>query len=480
MSNILSVDRLSSLSELISRRMGLQFKENRWNDLERNIAQAAKEFKFKDPEEFIDKLFASELNSGQMEILASCLTVSETYFWREPKVFETLVKKILPEIARQKEKSEKRLRIWSAGCSSGEEPYSIAIALHRALPDIKEWNITILATDINPAILRKAAAGIYGEWSFREPPSWLLSGYFSEKSDKKYRLNEEIRKMVKFAYLNLVEDVYPSPVNNTNAMDIIFCRNVLMYFVPEKSRQAVKALRNSLVENGLFFTSACELSQELFAEFSSISFAGVLVYRKDNTRVYMPMDSGMEPKQKTSTVFESLEPKIPAEAETSPAISEKIASALEFLAKGQYAGTVKKLEETPKAPAALAIRALANEGKLTEALVFCEETLKKEKFDPVVYYLKAIILQELNREGEAIISLKKALYIDRNMILAHFTLGNILLRQGGLQPAKKSFKNALSLLEAGKQEEIVPESDGLTAGRFKEIINATMLSGAGV
>ncbi len=162
-------------------------------------------------------------------------------------MFEALEDRILPELIRSRSVGNRRLRIWSAGCATGEEPYSIAIALRRALPVPEDWRITILATDINPHILRKASAGVYGEWSFRNAPPWLKGTWFRPKKDGKLEILPEIRKMVSFAYLNLAEDIFPSPVNNTNAMDLIFCRNVLMYFAAERAQEIGESLRGCLL-----------------------------------------------------------------------------------------------------------------------------------------------------------------------------------------------------------------------------------------
>jgi chemotaxis protein methyltransferase CheR len=140
--------------------------------------------------------------------------------------------------------------------------------------------------------------------------------------------------------------------------------------------------------------------------------------------------------------------------------------------------TIEKTKEKALPSNALSIRALADQGKLPEALALCEEALSSDKLNPGMHYLRAIILQELNRIEEAIVSLKRTLYLDRNFLLAHFALGNIVLRQGKAPASKKHFENVLTLLKENRPEDILPESEGLTAGRFREIIQATMETGA--
>jgi chemotaxis protein methyltransferase CheR len=304
MKNILPENILLQLSEFIAFNLALYFPKERWNDLERKIVSAAKEFGYQDVGRFIHHIMSSPLTREHSDILASYLTINETYFWREPQSFEALEQKILPELIHLRKKKEKRIRIWSAGCSTGEEPYSIAIALRRLIPDIDNWNITILATDINPEILQKAITGVYSQWSFRNAPKWLKEKYFLPAEKGKFEILSEIKGMVRFEYLNLAKDIFPSPLNNTNAMDIIFCRNVLMYFTNEHFGQTVNGLFNSLVEGGYLMVGACELSTQNFPQFESVGFPGVVIYRKRLRDSYNTSGVGFEIKPETAVVME--------------------------------------------------------------------------------------------------------------------------------------------------------------------------------
>ncbi len=213
---------LSSLSDFLAAQMGLHFPRERWGDLDRGIAAAASEFGMADVESCIKWLVSAPLTRNQVEVLASHLTVGETYFFREQRSFEVLEEHVLPELLRERGEAGSPLRIWSAGCCTGEEPYSIAMLLDRLIPDAAKRNITILATDINPRFVRKAAEGVYSEWSFRETPAQIQERYFTSRKDGRFEIKPHIRKMVTFSYLNLAGDVYPSLWNNTNAMDVIF------------------------------------------------------------------------------------------------------------------------------------------------------------------------------------------------------------------------------------------------------------------
>jgi len=487
MNNKLSDNLLSHLSEFIAAGTALQFSPEHWNDLDRRAGHAAKEFGFSDKEAFVQWLVSSSLKKEQIEILASHFTVSETYFWRESKIFDVLQEQILPELICSREKGERRIRIWSAGCATGEEPYSIAIMLKRVIPKFSDWHISILATDINTSVLRKAMAGIYGKWSFRNAPIWLEKDYFRRMDDGRHEIIPEIRKMVTFQYLNMAEDVYPSPLNNTNAMDLIFCRNVLMYFAPERTGQITKNLYRSLVDGGWLMVGASELSGQIFPQFTSVNFPGATAYRK-LYQVSLPQAvfhfEETFPRQVSDKLsldkFYEVDPvsSLQARAPVKENIFlETIESIEDFKPRTSAEGlavTEKPEDSGTKPDISVSVRSLADQGRLAEALALCENAISADKLDPEMHFLHAIILQERNSEGEAIASLKRALYLNPDFIPANFVLGNLLMRRGNKQAGKIYLQNVLAILRNRPHEDILPESDGLTAGRLMEIIKATM------
>src|SRR4030067_704497 len=284
MINTISKQLLSQLSELITPLMGLYFPEARWSDLERGIVSASRELGFSDIDAFITWLRSTPLTKNHVEILANHLTVGETYFLRDKESFQVIENRILPELLRSRQESEKRLRIWSAGCSTGEEPYSIAILLSRIIPDLKDWNITITATDINLSSLKKASEGLYSEWSFRNVPSWIKESYFKRTGNGHYEIIPTIKKMVTFQYLNLAEDVYPSLLNNTNAMDMIFCRNVLMYFSKDTAQKAVNGFYKSLTDYGWLLIGPADAMRSLSLNFVAVNFENITLYVKDTKK----------------------------------------------------------------------------------------------------------------------------------------------------------------------------------------------------
>lgn len=451
MSNPFSEHQIKMLSDFVHTRMALHFPENRWADLAGKLRSASVEMGFSDPTAFAQWVLTSSLSLDHFEVLASHLTTSETYFWREPQTFAALMSDVLPGLIRTGEKQEQRLRIWCAGCSTGEEAFSIAIALHKLIPNLASWNITILATDINPRILRQARAGVYGEKSFRHPPIWLKK-YFRQKDDQRFEVLPEIRKMVTFGYLNLAEDIYPSPGNNTNAMDIIFCRNVLMYFSRTQFQHVVQGFFACLVAGGWLVVSGNELADEFYPQFTPVAFPGAWFYRKDTAPAHPPAFMA-----KTSSLRF---PGKPARRTHS----------------GVYRVAVLPpiLQGSSQRDLIQAIRVLANQGKLKEAMALCETAIAENRLVPALHFMRAIILQEQNQENEGLVCLRRAIYLDPNYVLAHFAMGNLLLHQGNTPGAMKSFETVVELLAGVQAEENLPEFDGLTFGRLGKIVHATL------
>ena len=483
---------LSQLSDFLADKMALHFPRERWRDLAYRAASAAKAFGFEDPQAFIRRLVSTALSKDQMEVLANHFTIAETYFWREPDIFEALQDHILPERLRLRENGAKRLRIWSAGCATGEEPFSLAILLRRTLPSIEQWQVSILATDINPRALRKAARGVYRAWSFRNAPVWLQKEYFFQRSDGLFEIIPQVRNMVSFAYLNLAQDLYPSVGNNTNAMDLIFCRNVLMYFTPERAAMVGRNIYEALVDGGWLIVGASELSLSVLRPFAPVQFQAAMGYRKPTgdfraaatfereERAYPETDA--RPVEITACAPVSMERPLQsplADIGLGEAPDVVQSSACTIAADPQAdppnGAPLGQTQDRGAPPAAApSIRRLANQGRLTAALDLSEQLIAADKLNPGLYYLRATILQEQHRESEAIASFRRSLYLDPDFVLAHFSLGILLARKRNRKAARKCFDNALALLTTYRNEEILPESDGITAARFREIIQATV------
>lgn len=436
---------LAQFSEFVAGHMGLHFPAERWPDLQRGIQNAMPEFGFANAEQCVQWLMTEPLTRQQIEILAGNLTVGETYFFREKRAFEILAAHILPELIQSRRGRDQHLRFWSTACCTGEEAYSLAITLRRIIPDLQDWQVTILATDLNPRFLHKAAAGVFGEWSFRDAPAWLKDQYFQCEESNRYTIRPEIRQMVQFAHLNLAADTYPALLTDTNAMDVIFCRNVLMYFAPARAQKVIAQLQRCLVDGGWLALSATESAVATSRQFTAVSFDGAILYRKSD-RPAAPVVAPVTPVEWELPA----EPPVPAPTVEPP--------------HGKPAPDARELIQLT--------RELANHGRLTEALAAADTLMLAEKLNPVVHYLRAMILQEQGAMPQAVAALRRAIYLNHEFIIAHFALGNLTRGAGQQKEADKHFLNALQLLDRCQQDDILPESEGMTAGRLAEIINS--------
>lgn len=504
MGDNISPNLLAQVSVRISTLMGLHFPDDRRADLERIICEAVPAFGFTDVVAFVEWLISFPLQKGHIERLADYLTVGETYFFREKESFRVLEEHILPPLIHTRGRDGRRLRIWSAGCCTGEEPYSIAIMLTRVIADWKDWNITILATDINSNSLKKALDAKYTEWSFRNAPTWLKECYFRTTEDGYYEILPSIKRMVVFEHLNLAGDAYPSPLNNAYAMDMIFCRNVLMYFSPECAKKAVHGFYQTLTDNGLLSVSPTESVKLSGSPFVAVSLHGTTFYRKpakggiveegtkgkqgvgerkvlrntdeNGCKVFLLPAVEHAASDLRDTSCYDLTKSVEGERDGAEGQRTPYEEALLLFEQGRYAeaeeiisGWAEYELSNPKALTLLS-RICANQGKLDDAEMWCERAIIADKICAVNYYLLATIVMEKDRLEEAIALLKSALYIDPRFALAHFVLANLLMRGGNRKTSRKYLDNAFNLVSARRHDEVVPESEGITAGRLMEII----------
>lgn len=435
---------------LIAGRLGLDFPEGRQADLERRFIHALRTTSVGSPENYLTMLANLPEGSPELMRLAAYLTVGETYFFRDRVLFDALEQYVLPALieARRAEQTL-RLRLWSAGCATGEEPYSIAILLDRVLPDRSDWALTILATDINPDALEAARRGCYREWSFRDTPKWIRDRYFHRRSAETMELDSRIRRMVTVAPLNLVEESYPAMVTNTSAMDLILCRNVLMYFTREAQRASVLRLQRALVADGWLVVSPAEASAELLDPLVAVDYGGAILYRKGPAPV-APVLPGWIPETilpEPDTPVPFVEPSVDRVTAMAPIASP--------------------------APSDLqGARVLADQGRLEEARELCEAALAKDRLDHEAHLLLAAIAQERGDIAAALDALRRALYLAPDFAPAHFLLGSLQLRQRQRKQGRRSMETVVSLLSAVPQDEPVAGGGGLTAGRLLETARA--------
>jgi chemotaxis protein methyltransferase CheR len=447
------------LSEFVADRLGLHFPKERWGDLVRGARAAAEECGNVAIHAYVQRLLSSTSCSPPFDVLANHLTVGETYFFREPRTLDLLEERIIPEVTGGAY-PRRRLSIWSAGCATGEEPYSVAILLCRSIPDLKDWNISILATDVNSRSLEKAAEGVYGEWSFRSTPAWLRSAYFTVTSEGRWAILRATRNMVRFARVNLVADDHPGPFDCAGVFDVILCRNVLMYLTPEAARKVAHRLFTALAPGGWLIVGSAEASHVLFREFATVRFPNSTAYRKP------PYQLDASPNHRQAG------PDKPAGL-PEPCLVLNQDPELEAAAAETYSA-MPALPNLVDTAALQLAHVLADQRRLPEALACCDEAIRTDKMDAEAHYLRAVILQEQGLWDEAALSLRRAIYADSEFVLAHFALGSLALRQRKLTESRKCFENSLELLRKYQEEDVLPRADGVTVGRLRDWVRVEM------
>jgi chemotaxis protein methyltransferase CheR len=475
----LTTAQLAEFAAFAGEQLGLSFPADRLSDLARGVERAATNLRYQNPVDFLRRLNQTQPEPHALDMLASQLTVGETYFFRERSCFDVLRERILPDIIRARRTAgELRLKLWSAGCCTGEEPYSLAILLDSLIPDLAQWDVTLLATDVNRTFLNIAKQGIYGDWSFRGLSQGFKERFFNSRPDGRFELKKHIRDRVTFSYLNLARDDYPSPAGGIHTMDLILCRNVLMYLVPSRARAIAQHLERTLVDGGWLALGSTELMLDLFGLPVNMPSPGTALFQKTcSTAIPLPID-----KAGVTAIARAIAASTDGDGQsTNLAYTATFGGFSEDKAKvhatSQPSDAFERTDATNyppgygTTPAALA-RSHADRGKHLEALAWADRALASDKLDPANHYLRANILLALGDRISAITSLERAIFLDRDFALAHFTLGVLARSKGRQTQARRYFDNTLSIIAQMDPHQIVAESDGMTAGRLGEIIRS--------
>jgi chemotaxis protein methyltransferase CheR len=223
--------------------------------------------------EFVDSLRRQPKANAAHAKVIDALTTNETLFFRDFHPFEALRRTILPGIIEQRA-NLKRLTIWSAACSTGQEPYSLAMLLLEHFPQLRGWNVSILATDLSPTVLKAAQAGIYSQFEVNRglPASYLVK-YFS-KQEEKWHIKDEIKSMIDFRPMNLIQSWPVMP-----PLDLVFIRNVMIYFDVETKKTILKKIRNCLLPHGYLFLGTAETTANLDPGYQAVTHGRAVVYR---------------------------------------------------------------------------------------------------------------------------------------------------------------------------------------------------------
>ncbi|MCL4078746.1 tetratricopeptide repeat protein [Coriobacteriia bacterium Es71-Z0120] len=424
-----------------------------------------------------------ERDEHELNELLNLVTINETSFFRFPQQFEALRTRVLPEIMANKPDTNKTIRVWSAGCSTGEEPYSIAMTLIDAGIISLGWRVQILGTDVSTRALSVAKKGEYPKRSLLNVPSEVIARHF-EPVPNGYAVAPHVRSLVDFGYHNLIKEPYPLALMGN--WDIIFCRNVTIYFKLESTKRVVANFYNSLNEGGYLFIGHSETLSQINDQFEAVEIGGVFLYRKPKAR----RGVGLSSRRPSAPAAPPVEPVVPkperpqraAERRTEHAASRRtqgttkrpsgsearrparsastspgsntdaVAAARRALEEGRIAEALELAhravgEDANNAEAHLiAAHVHADAGDYDAALESCHRALAINPLLPSARYILGIIYQRQGDAVRAISEFKKTVYIDDTFALAHLNLANIYKSQRKWDMAAKEYENALKAL----------------------------------
>lgn len=414
------------------------------------------------------KRLASELEGeAEWAALETEITIGETFFFRYAEQFTALRETILPDILQRKAQ-DKRIRIWSAGCATGAEPYSIAILLSQMLGEaIGDWRISILGGDINAAFLETARKGQFGRWALRAVSDADRAQWFTETARNTWTLKSPYRGLVRFERQNLLDLLGPAPPLELTEFDLILCRNVLIYFHHEVVEQLVGALGSRLAADGWLLLGHAEPNP---------AFGKILdVTQLPGTVAYRPADP-----ERPAAPGPSFEAFAAPEPEPAPGLAQAPPPRWRPTPIPTPVPTAAPPEAAPIAELVEAVRRLADAGDYLAAEAACRQALALAPEGPALHLHDGLVLRALGRPGPAEAAFKRALYLDRGFALAHYHLGLLLLDRGRSKAAARSLKTAAQIAGTVPADTRLAHGAGLDAGQLRKSVRLLLQSLVGV
>jgi len=266
------------LRDFIYAQCGIYIADNRKYLLENRLGNRLKKLNLKNFDEYYNFLRFDVGKANELKKLFEVITTNETSFYRNPPQLQVFQEKVLSEVLKERRANGKSLRIWSAGCSTGEEPYTLSMIIHELLKsEVGSWDIRITANDLSERVLESARKGVYNDYTLRTTPEDIAKRYFDMNSGTN-KIKPEVKKLVSFGQINLKDRMQLKRVERSQ---IIFCRNVIIYFDDEMKRQVINAFYDNLLPGGYLFIGHSESLHNITRAFKPIHFPGAIIYRKE-------------------------------------------------------------------------------------------------------------------------------------------------------------------------------------------------------
>ncbi len=447
----------------------------------------------------------------EFDELLNLVVIKETFFSRDERQVQVLIKNILPELMRRNKGKE--IKIWSAGCATGEEPYSIAMAILENFPP-EDRNVSIYATDISANTLKQAKEGVYTKSSMRAIDKAMAGKYFVQRNGR-YYLNDPVKRLVRFDTVNLIE---PYSFAGADGFDVIFCKNVIIYFRLETVRDIIHRFYELLKEGGCLFIGHSESLWQISNEFTLEEISGVFFYRKiSSARPFSLPQNILQPEkeatvcppgQRTETPFGKRA--LPGVSHATRTIKEKahvqqipaasgrpnlrpharqkdiveiikekdawgIHDLLAQVGKGNYeeiVGGIRKVLETDRRNVdahLLMGKIYADMGLYDKALRKGLDALEIHDLCAEAYVFMGSVYYKTGDKEKAVASFKKAIFLDGKSILSHYYLGNLYKDSNLTGQAIKEYKNVIHISETNPEGEKCLVGEVFTVQQLKEI-----------
>ncbi len=471
--------RLADLAHLLA---GLVFPANRQPSAEAGMRRAMTALRIREPALL---LRAAEMPGPSRDAILAELTVGESYFFRDEGQLGILAGEILPARARAAD-AGRPLRVWSAGCASGEEPYTIAILLREL-----GWphEAQVLGTDIALPRLEAARRGRYTRWALRGVSDERVARWFSQRATS-FDVDPEVRDAVEFRTLNLVHDAYTSNATAAGGHDLVLCRNVMIYFdLPTVARIAT-GLLESLAEDGWLVLGASDPPLAHLVPCEAVMTPRGMAYRRVSAErtaqrarasspIQLPTPTAWRSAVPAQRAVVTAAPQVPfrtvAQQTTCTDAADAVRAAYE---RADYAAAELVSEAAlacePNSAASLPLwvlylRSVANQGRLHEAGELCVRALELHRLSAELHYLHATLLASAGWHADAATAARRAIYLDRGFVMGHMLLGDALARTGDLKGARRAFENVIASLAKADPAAPVVAADGVSASRLRQV-----------
>jgi chemotaxis protein methyltransferase CheR len=456
----LSDSEFGEIAGLLHRTAGLAFDDTRRDSLAYSVNERMRASGCASVADYL-RLLADPSGAAERQALLDEVTIPETHFFRNPPQIRALRQHVLPELMRQAA-GRRTLRIWSAGCSTGEEPYTIAMLVRELIPANAGWDVKIVATDISTRALTAAKAGRYRERSFvMTDPIDRQRFFVLDAESRAYVVRPEVRDLVDFRPHNLVAD--PPPFEPGEA-DLILCRNVTIYFDRDTTKRLMTRMHTTLRDGGYLFLGHAETLWQISTDFSLVSLGDAFLYRRQ------PDDGERRQVLPDRRTEDELRP-TKADRRRGPSDRRRLAIPRR---RTESLPTIETPVPKPLPPAGAldplaAVRSAVADGRYDEAADLAAEVVQATPLRAEAHYLHGLALGNLGRDADALVVLRKAVYLAPDDGFAHFLLGGALERLGEHVAASRSYRAAAATLGERPGDAVAPELGGRSVAELASV-----------